>query len=246
MADFLIIGAQKCGTTSLYHYLTQHPQIVSASCKEVHFFDLNYQFGLEWYTAQLGEFARANSLCGEASPYYIFHPQVPARVARHFPQVKLIVLLRNPVDRAISHYYHEVKLGCETLSLEDAIAQESDRLHGELEKLQTDANYYSYNHQHYTYLSRGLYLQQLQHWMTFFPQEQFLILKSEDFWENPDRTLVEVLNFLQLPPLQLETYPSYNAGNYTPIESSVDRSLRDYFDKPNRQLSEFLQRDFNG
>jgi Sulfotransferase domain len=245
MPDFLIIGAQKCGTTSLYQYLTCHPQIVSANQKEVHFFDLNYNLGLDWYRAQVGEVDRPNSLCGEASPYYIFHPQVPQRVYQHFPQIKLIVLLRNPVDRAISHYYHEVnRLKTETFSLEDAIAREPERLQGELEKLETDPNYYSYNHQHYTYLSRGLYLEQLQRWMTFFPKDRFLILRSEDFWEKPDRTLAEVLEFLQLPPLQLETYPSYNAGNYIQVNSSVLQKLSRYFQPPNQQLSAFLQRDF--
>lgn len=218
MPDFLIIGAQKCGTTSLYEYLTQHPQIVSATRKEVHFFDLNYALGLEWYKSKLGEVDQLNSICGEASPYYIFHPQVPQRVYQHFPQVKLIVLLRNPVDRAISHYYHELnRLKAETLPIEEAIDREPKRLQGELEKLETDPNYYSYNHQHYTYLSRGLYLEQLQRWMALFPREQFLILSSEEFWEKPDRTLAEVLNFLQLPSLQLDAYPSHNAGNYSPV-----------------------------
>ncbi|HIK32301.1 MAG TPA: sulfotransferase domain-containing protein [Oscillatoriales cyanobacterium M59_W2019_021] len=221
MLDFLIIGAQKCGTTSLYHYLTQHPQVVSANQKEVHFFDLNYSLGLEWYKRQLGQGDCPNCLYGEASPYYIFHPRVPQRVYQHFPQVKLIVLLRNPVERAISHYYHEFnRLKVETLSLEEAIAREPERLKGELEKLDADPNYYSYNHQHYTYLSRGLYLEQLQRWMKLFPKEQFLILSSEEFWTNPDRTLAEVLNFLQLSPLQLETYLSYNAGNYSQGASS--------------------------
>jgi Sulfotransferase domain len=153
--------------------------------------------------------------------------------------------LRNPVDRAISHYYHEVKLGSETLSLENAIAQEPERLQGEIEKLETDPNYYSYNHQHYTYQSRGLYLEQLQRWMAFFPKDQFLILKSEDFWEKPDRFLAEVLEFLQLPPLQLDTYPGYNAGNYTEIDPSLKQKLSQYFQEPNQQLSAFLQRDLN-
>lgn len=221
MLDFLIIGAQKCGTTSLYHYLTQHPQIVSATRKEVHFFDLNYSLGLEWYKTQLGQGDCPDCLYGEASPYYIFHPQVPQRVYQLFPQVKLIVLLRNPVDRAISHYYHEFnRLKAENLSLEEAIACEPERLKGELEKLDADPNYYSYNHQHYTYLSRGLYLEQLHRWMKLFPKEQFLILSSEEFWENPDRALTDVFEFLHLHPLKLETYPSYNTGNYSNTSSS--------------------------
>lgn len=246
MLDFLIIGAQKCGTTSLYRYLTQHPQIVSATRKEVHFFDLNYSLGLDWYSTQLGKFNRPTCLYGEASPYYIFHPHVPQRVYQHFSRVKLIVLLRNPVDRAISHYYHEFnRLKAETLPLEEAIAREPDRLKGELEKLETDPTYYSYNHQHYTYLSRGLYLEQLDRWMKLFPKEQFLILSSEEFWANPDRALTEVFDFLQLPPIQLETYLSYNAGNYTLVDPNFHNQLSQYFQEPNQKLFSFLQRDLN-
>ncbi|HEY9295730.1 MAG TPA: sulfotransferase domain-containing protein, partial [Phormidium sp.] len=162
--DFIIIGAQKCGTTSLYEYLIQHPQILAASKKEVHFFDLNFAKGVDWYRQQFKPVSQ-KSITGEASPYYIFHPLVPQRIYQLFPQVKLIVLLRNPVERAISHYYHEVRLGFEDLGLEDAIAQEPARLEGETAKILADETYYSYNHQHYTYLSRGVYVEQLNNWM---------------------------------------------------------------------------------
>ncbi len=245
MPDFLIIGAQKCGTTSLYCYLAEHPQIVTVPHKEVHFFDLNYDRGLAWYDACFPPSNKPDSIVGEASPYYLFHPQVPARVYQHFREIKLIVLLRNPVDRAISQYYHEVKLGFEKLSLEEAIACEPERLRGEVEKLSTDPNYYSYNHQHYTYLSRGRYLEQLQRWQTYFSPDQFLILKTEDLYANPKEILGEVLNFLQLPAIDLPTYPSYNSGSYTLASDSVKKQLIQYFEQPNQQLSEYFKKDLN-
>ena len=241
MPDFLIIGAQKCGTTSLYNYLIQHPQIVPALQKEVHFFDLNFDKGLDWYQSQFQPLDSHNHLItGEASPYYIFHPLVPERVHQLFPKVKLIVLLRNPVERAISHYYHEVRLGYETMGLEEAIASESTRLRGEVEKIIADGNYYSFNHQHYTYLSRGIYFDQLHTWMKFFPPEQFLIILSEDLFINPDRILNQVFDFLELPPHQLTQYNKFNAGDYPPISQKIYQQLQAYFRPYNQKLETLL------
>ena len=118
--NFLIIGAQRCGTTSLYNYLIQHPQIVPSSKKEVHFFDLNFHLGQSWYEKHFPEVSD-NILTGEASPYYIFHPLCPKRIFDYDPSVKLIVILRNPIDRAYSHYRHIVRLGHEPLKFEDAL-----------------------------------------------------------------------------------------------------------------------------
>ena len=184
MPDFLIIGAQKGGTTSALHYLSQHPQIEVAPQKEVHYFDLNYSQGLSWYQQQFPN-PNPDILRGEASPYYILHPDVPRRVAADFPHIKLIALLRNPVERAISHYHHAIKEGLETLPLEDAIAQEPIRLAGEAQKLQDDPNYHSYAYQHHSYLIRGEYLNQLQRWWAHFPKQQLLILHSDDLYQQP-------------------------------------------------------------
>jgi len=237
--DFIIIGAQKCGTTSLYQYLIQHPQIVPASQKEVHFFDLNFAKGVDWYRQQFKSVSQ-DFITGEASPYYMFHPLVARRIYELFPQVKLIALLRNPVERAISHYYHEVRLGFEKLSLEDAIAQESARLEGEWEKFLADETYYSYNHQHYTYLSRGNYVEQLKHWMQFFPKEQFLVLPSEELYNQPNIVLNQVLNFLELPSYQLTQYDKYNSGEYPAVTQEIRQQLQAYFQPYNQQLEEFL------
>ncbi len=246
MPDFLIIGTQKGGTTSLYHYLTQHPQILPATQKEVHFFDLNFHHGIDWYRQQFpARESQPLTLTGEASPYYLFHPLVPQRVKALFPRVKLILLLRNPVQRAWSHYNHEVRLGFETLSFAEAIAQESTRLAGEVEKMWADPNYYSYNHQHYTYLSRGIYRNQLKPWMELFPKEQFLIRSSEAFYANPAATLSETLAFLGLPPIEIADYPKYNAGEYATLPDGLQSTLNQYFQPHNQQLVDEFSLNFS-
>ncbi|XZN90591.1 MAG: sulfotransferase family protein [Microcoleus sp.] len=243
--DFIIIGVQKGGTTSLYNYLTQHPQIVPATQKEVHYFDLNFDKGADWYYSQFPQPKSGENLTtGEASPYYIFHPQVPGRIHDLCPQVKIIALLRNPIYRAISHYYYYIKIGYESLSLESAIASEPERLQGEIEKLIANPNYYSYEHQHHSYLTRGIYADQLPAWMKLFPQEQILIIKSEDLYTNPSPTFNTVLEFLNLPPHQLQTYERYNSTEYPPISEAIYEQLRAYFRSHNQRLAQMCDRDF--
>src|SRR4030067_1481890 len=202
--DFIIIGAQRCGTTSLYNYLIKHPGVVSALQKEVHCFDYNFNKGIAWYRSHFPSYFyrynvrqkfKHNCLTGEASPYYIFHPHAPWGISETIPKVTRILLLRNPVDRAYSHYHLEVRLGHETLSFEDAIKREADRLYGELEKMLENEDYYSFNHINYSYLSRGIYVDQIRYWMSFFPKEKILILKSEEFYVNPSIIFRKVIEF---------------------------------------------------
>ncbi len=243
--NFIIIGAQKGGTTSLYVYLTQHPQIAPAAQKEIHYFDLQFDRGADWYYSQFPTpEERGNKLTGEASPYYIFHPRVPQRIYDLCPEVKLIILLRNPADRAISQYHHYIKIEYESLSLEEAIAREPERLKGEIEKLLANPTYYSYEHQHHSYLSRGIYADQLPAWLKLFPKDQILILKSEDLYANPSGTFNTVLEFLNLPPHQLENYEKYNATEYPPVSEALYQQLKDYFRSHNQRLAELLDRDF--
>ncbi len=257
MPDFFILGAQKCGTTSLYYYLVTHPSIASAWRKELFFFDSNFQKGLSWYRGQFpfsirryyAELIRKqNFITGEACPNYLFYPNVPKRVAEILPQVKLIVLLRNPVDRAYSHYRHQVARGREKLSFEDAIACEEERTRGDAEKMMTDENYYSYNYTIYSYLERGVYVDQLQRWFRWFSKEQFLIHRSEDLYTNPATIYKQTLEFLNIPDLEpTKEYAVYNKARYTP-SSTMDPKLRkhlvEYFEPHNLRLYELLDRDF--
>lgn len=248
LPEFLIIGSQRAGTTSLYNYLAGHPNIRRAIVKEVHFFDNHFQKGFEWYRGHFPVQAPANgerrTITGEATPYYIFHPHAAQRIAALFPSVKIIVLLRNPVDRAYSHYQHEVKLGYETLSFEEAVDQENTRLAGELDRFSADESYRSFKHQHFSYLSRGIYVDQLKHWLKFFPRDQFLVIKSEDLFQSRQEIFSQVLEFLDLPAWSLPKTRVHNQLQYQEMSASTRERFGAYFEPYNQELYSFLERDF--
>ena len=257
LPDFLIIGTQRGGTTSLYHYLQAHPCIGPASTKEVHFFDMRFHKGLAWYRghfpSRIEQYAvqqlHGHSLVtGEATALYLFHPHAPKRVAEALPFVKLIVLLRNPVDRAYSQYYHAIELGHESLSFEEAIDQEEERTAKERKKVLEDEHYYSQAYKHLSYLSRGIYVEQLQVWMNLFPREQFLILKSEEFYGNPAASLKQLLTFLKVPvfepQLGKKEYKQYNNNSYTKMDAAMRTRLIEYFKPYNARLYDLLGVDF--
>ena len=258
LPDFLIIGTQRGGTTSLYRYLKAHPCVGETSNKDLHFFDRRFHKGLAWYRGHFptkiekyyAQHLRGRVfVTGEASPSYLFHPHAPKRAAQTVPHVKLIVLLRNPVSRAYSQYHHAVKLGYETLSFEEAIKGEEERTAREREKILADGYYYSEEYKHRSYLSKGIYVDQLQAWMRLFPRDQFLILKSEDFYADPAATVNQALAFLNLPQVESKVsegeYKQYNNNTYS---SKMDEELRkrliEYFEPHNARLYAYLGVDF--
>jgi hypothetical protein len=259
LPDFLIIGTQRGGTTSLFHYLQIHPCINPAVNKDLHFFDRKYSKGLAWYR---GHFPTAiekyysqrlhgrTFLTGEASPSYLFYPHAPRRVAKALPQVKLIVMLRNPVSRAYSQYNHAVELGHETLTFEEAIQSEEERVAREQKKILEDEYYYSEDYKHRSYLTKGIYVDQLQSWMGLFPEGQFLILKSEEFYARPAAVFKRVLTFLGVPGTELEMeqkeYKNYNNNVYSAkMEPEMRKRLVEYFRPHNARLYDFLGIDFD-
>jgi hypothetical protein len=258
LPDFLIIGTQRGGTTSLYHYLKTHPCMEPTTVTDTHFFDKKFNKGLIWYRGhfptRLGKYysqrvRQQPFVTGEASPSYLFHPHAPGRVAQLLPGARLIVLLRNPVDRAYSQYFHAIELGHESLSFEEAIEGEEERTARERERILADERYYSHAYKHRSYLTRGIYVEQLRAWMELFGREQFLILKSEDFYADPAGTFKQVLAFLQLPEtepvLNKREYKHYSHNTYS---SEMDPALRqrliEYFRPHNARLYDYLGVDF--
>jgi hypothetical protein len=254
LPDFLVIGAQRCGTTSLYRYLARHPAVVSAVLnKGVHYFDTNADKSLRWYRSHFPSdpykalVARRRGVrrvvTGEASPYYIFHPLAVSRIADVLPNVKSVLVLRDPVARAHSHYTHELARGFETLSFEEAIEREEQRLQGEEERMMAEPGYYSYSHQHHSYVARGRYLEQIERWLRVFPREQLMIVDARDLFDEPDATFRSVLRFLELEESSLETYEKLNAHSYSGMTERERGFLEARFAEPNRALSGFLGRD---
>jgi Sulfotransferase domain len=252
LPDFLIIGTEKGGTTFLYWKLCQHPYVEPAHEKELHFFDTRLWFkkGVGWYRSQFPAPAWRDGrkvITGEASPYYLFHPFSPRRASNLLPDAKLIALLRNPVDRAYSAYNDKVSTGHESLSFEAALAEEENRTAGELEKMLSDERYYSRNLRVYSYLSRGIYLDQLQRWYEHFNPDQLLVLKSEALFADPDGSVERVHEFLDLPKSDTNiTLPTEerNSRSYSPMAPSIRERLEQFFEPHNQRLYEYLGVDF--
>lgn len=253
LPDFYIIGVQKSGTSALYDYLIQHPCIYPSRTKEIRYFGKYYKNGINWYKINfplkiqksfVKNFLRKPFVTGEATERYIDHPLVPERIKKVTPNAKFIVLLRNPVERAYSHWNmlkNSVK-DKERNSFEEAIKLEEKRNEGKYEKLQNDPNYYDDDYFRYSYLKRGIYVEKLKRWMNVFPRKQFLIIKSEDFFNDPSKYYKNVLSFLNLPSVELKDYQPIGAGKYknSKIEPVFRKQLVEYFKPYNNELYQFL------
>ena len=246
--DFLILGAQRSGTTSLYRYLAEHPGITAPVRKEIQYFTLHHGRGDGWYRAHfpiaLAASGGRRRLTFEATPYYLFHPLAPARAATALPDAKLLVLLRDPVARAFSHWQHTAERGLEPLAFEDALDAEEVRLAGEAERLTSDPNSRSDAHRLWSYVSRGRYAEQLERWLGSYPQDRLLVLLSEDLYQHPAETHARALQFLGLPAAPLDAYPRYTrrAGGGT-MADSTRRRLADEFRPHNERLAALLGHD---
>ena len=251
LPDFLIVGAQRAGTTSLHEALAQHPSIGASDWKEVHYFDLNFGRGQSWYrshfptaaTARLKRLRTGGFAAGESSPYYLYHPSVPERAASTVPDARIIVILRDPVSRAYSHYGHEVKRGVEPLSFEAALDAEPERLAGEESRLLADPLALSPAHQDFSYVGRGRYAEQIERWLRFFPREQILIVSSEQLFGDPAAVGAEVQSFVGVPVRTQTSYEHWNRIGQPAMEPHVRDRLTEEFREPNRRLYDLIGAD---
>jgi hypothetical protein len=223
--DFLILGCQKGGTTTLYDLLTQHSRVQPAAAKEVHFFSLHHQRGWDWYAQQFPK--AGDGITGEATPYYLFHPLAAARIALQCPKARLIALLRDPVQRSLSQYFHARRLGLEPLELEAALAAEAQRLKGAEAVLARGERHLS--HQEHSYLNRSRYGPQLERYAALFPTNQLLLLRSETFFSDPAGTAALAWRFLGLEPEPLGPVQAANRGHGE--AAAIPASVRVHLEK---------------
>ena len=241
--NFIIIGTIKGGTSSLYNYICNHPQVLPAIQKEVHFFDTHFNKGIDWYLAHFPEIpTNKNLLTGEASPNYMYFKQAAKRLFNYFPNTKLILVLRNPIDRVVSHYYMEKRHGQHGRSLEEVIAKEKTILKKMENNPKANAKLLEPAR---GYLSFSLYVYFLKKWIKFFPKERFLILQSEEMYERPEATMKQVFEFLELPDYQINEYRKYCPGSYSPIDKNTRETLSELFRPHNQRLENYLGRQFN-
>jgi hypothetical protein len=249
---FIIIGGQKCGTTSLYNYLAQHPQILPCARKEIHYFDnglqrsqKHFEKGEAWYRAHfpLRITSPKNAITFEASPMYCFNPDVAKRIYEFDPRIKIIFCIRNPRDRAISHYYHEIRHGRESLPMLKAFEKEEARISDALAKKDYQCPAFT----NFTYKSRGLYFEQLERFLKYFNSNQIHLMSSEELFSAPDETLKEIYRFLEVD--DNFNVPNLKPVNVSPLKKEVDEKVSEHliqhFELPNNKFFELAGKNYD-
>lgn len=254
LPDFIIIGARKCGTTSLYEYLTQHPCVLPALSKELFYFDYHYEKGSNWYRrhfpTQVEKWAYEKVLggqviTGEATPSYLYNPFVARRIAELLPQVRLILLLREPVEAAYSAYQFGLKTG--TYTADDIVFEKV--IQAELQYIKQGGELFCREQETFSinprcaYLARHAYIELLKPWLEVFDRSQIKIVLSEELFTNPAKVYQEVQEFLGLPLHELDTYDQFNQNGYQKLESSAAQNLEDFFTPFNDRLGNLLGRN---
>lgn len=242
---FLIIGTQKGGTSSLYSALRQHPRILKAARKEVHFFDQYYARGHNWYLEQF-PVCLPGQITGEASPFYMAHPLAAQRIAEHCPDTKLIALLRNPADRAISHYHQEFRRHHDLLTLRAALDIEEERTAADWAALAAGALLTSSAAQRFSYRRRGHYAEQLRPFLARFPRENIAIYSSEQFFQQPADLLPLLYSFLGVDPefMPADLLPR-KPGHYGQADQIIRDELLRYYEPLNEELFDLIDQRFD-
>lgn len=250
LPDVIIPGVQKCGTSSLFAWMTQHPDVYGSIPKEVHYFDGgraaardDWPLPESWYRAHFPTLdCVAEGIAIEATPRYMLHPAAAERIAETVPQVRLIVLLRNPVERAISHYFHQKKRRREPLNLLDALHAEQKRV-----GLRDDGSYPIDQDAwiHGSYMLRGMYADQLQRLYASIDRERILVLESDRMFADPGPALRRVFEFsgVRSDVVPADLSPRM-VGKRSDVDPGVRQYLRRVFEEPNHRLYELLGEDY--
>lgn len=256
--DFLLIGAKRGGSTSFYFALLEHPRILPLfpsarflpkdnHTKGVHYFDTHHDQGSAWYRSHFPLTAlRRAKLVGEGSPYYLFHPLAAERAAREAPDARILLVVRDPVERAFSHYRERRREGAEPLgTFEEALAAEDERLAGEAERILAEPGYRSYAHEQQSYRAQGEYAPHLRRWREFFPARQVHVLVAEEFYAHPQRACDEVAEFLGLEPARLPAAAgrAWNAAPNLDLAPATRRELERHYAPFNEDLAALLGRE---
>jgi Sulfotransferase domain len=236
---YLVVGTKRGGSTSIARWISQHPDVAPCRTKKgTHYFDVNFGRGWDWYLSAFETASPQWQTTGEASPYYMFHPLAPERIAAALPEVRIIVSLREPVSRAWSHHQYESQMGYEDKGFEEAIDLEPSRLRGEEDRMRNDPAYESFAHRHHTYLQRGHYAEQLELLHEHFSPDQVLVLRSESMFSDPHGELDKVWKHLGLAPVTLAGLERLKA-THAPlaISPALRQRLVEYYRPWNQRLA---------
>ena len=251
LPTMLIVGGQRCGTTTLFKALMQHPSFVGPTLRKgVHYFDLNNSRPVDWYRAHFPTKASMAALqqrtggavvVGESSPYYLWHPLAAERIALTLPGVRIVALLRDPVDRAYSAHAHELARGFESESFERALELEPERLAGEEQRLANGEITRSLPHQHQAYVSRGEYIDQLERMAAAVGRENLLVLDSAELWSAPDQNWPAITSFLRVPHHAV-ALAQHNARSRAPMSDRLRAQLEEHYEPFDARLANWWGR----
>ena len=233
LPDFLIIGAKRGGSTSLYRNLVRTPGVLplfprAADVKGTYFFDVEHARGERWYRSHFPAGRRPGDRVGEASPYYLSHPHAARRAADLVPEARIVAVLRDPVARAHSHYQERVRQGIEDLpTFAAAVEAEDTRLAGEVERMLEDPTYVSWNHLNFGYVAQSDYAAGLGRWLDRYPAERVLVLRSEDLYADDAGVLAQVRGFLGLEAERPAETKQWNRTGSSDLDPGLARELSD-------------------
>lgn len=243
--DFLVIGGKRCGTTTLFEFLKQHPMISSSPFDHMGFFDDNYKLGMNYYKSFFPFKTKKNlqNLDYDVTTSYLTNHKVPERISRYLPHVKIIVILRNPTSRAWSDY-NSTKVNLSNIaSFEEIIDYEIEKLNNfkktkfvkDSPKIQNEFNF----------LEKGIYVDYLKTWFSYFPRENFLILSTEEFAKDENLIFQKIFNFLNIPNFEIKNLRRMSKGDYNEIELLIKSKLDIFFKSKNIELFELLKLKFD-
>ena len=249
LPDFFVIGPGRTGTTSLFHYLDQHPSLSKSAYDELGFFDVNFHLGFHWYRSLfpsiLTKFRiklKTNFfMTYDVTPSYVRRPWIARRIKKLFPNSKLIIILRNPIDKTYSHYYLSTTSG-ETRNFEEVIKKDMDDI-SKWNINSKDDNYFATKVEN-SKLARGFYVEQLLPWFELFPKNQILIISSEELASNTKNVMSEIFKFLNLPDYKIPNIEKVNVSKYSKMNPDTRKILIDFFKPYNEELSNFSNIDF--
>ena len=253
LPECAVIGTGKGGTTALHYYLGQHPCIGSSAYDELGFFNENYHLGINWYKSLFPtvfykkkmESKNKQCLFFDVTSTYMEEELTAKNVYEVNPNQKIIVILRNPVDRAYSHYHVNVKEKSEKRSFEDAVFEEMNRIKSERIIQNKNKNLRVFTPNNIHYLKKGFYALQLKSWFKIFPREQILVLSTEEFQEDQNIIYKKIFDFLNIPNMKIKSTEKMEKGNYIPMKHDTQNLLLDYFRQYNYELFELINSEFD-
>ena len=240
LPSFIVVGAQRCGSTTLFRLLSEHPDVVRPTAsKGIGYFDVNYGRGLRWYR---GHFPLAaghgpDKVTFESSGYYSFHPLAAGRMATDLPGVRAVMLVRDPVERAHSAYKHEAARGFEDLDFAGALEAEAGGLDGEVERMVADPDYQSFEHRHHAYVGRGRYAEQVARLDAELGRDHVHLVDADRFFADPRTTFGELTDWLGLRPWDAPSVPQANARPGDLLSEELRDRLRRCFEDSDEALA---------